>query len=86
MQEQIISITRLLIPLLAACFTAAGLEVDVSTLWIVAGAAVFAITFVWAWWKNNNITIAAQQAQQTLDELKATETECDRITENRMGD
>lgn len=87
MQEQIVSITRLFIPLLAACLTAAGLEVDVSTLWIIAGAVVFAITFVWAWWKNNNITVAAQTAQETLDELKAgTTDECDRVTEDRTGE
>lgn len=87
MQEQIVSIVRLAIPLIAASLTAAGIEVDVSTLWIIAGAVVFAITFAWAWWKNNNLTQAAQTAQQTLDELKASASEeCDRITENRMGD
>lgn len=87
MQEQIVSITRLFIPLLAAVLTAAGLEVDVNTLWIVAGAVVFAASFVWAWWKNNNLTIAAQTAQETLDALKTAEKiECDRITEDRTGE
>lgn len=33
----------------------------------VAGAAAI----LWAWWKNNNVTEAAQEAQEVLNELKA---------------
>lgn len=33
----------------------------------VAGAAAV----LWAWWKNNNVTEAAQEAQEVLNELKA---------------
>ena len=34
-------------------------------------ALASAITVLWIWWKNNNVTKEAQQAQKHLDELKA---------------
>lgn len=33
-----------------------------------------AICIAWSWWKNQNITAEAQQAQRYLDELKANKT------------
>ena len=33
-----------------------------------------AICIAWSWWKNQNVTAEAQQAQRYLDELKANKT------------
>lgn len=33
-------------------------------------AVIGVLATIWAWWKNNNITIEARIAQHTLDELK----------------
>lgn len=33
-------------------------------------ALASAITVLWIWWKNNNVTKEAQQAQEYLDKLK----------------
>lgn len=33
-------------------------------------AVVSVLGICWAWWKNNNMTKAAQSLQETLDELK----------------
>ena len=30
-----------------------------------------AVTILWSWWFNQNVTVEAQQAQLVLDELKA---------------
>lgn len=88
--ETLTAIARLVIPLIATGLTAAGIEVDANTVWIIAGGVITIITFVWAWWKNNNITEAAKQAQGMLDALKADTSEvqvqCDRTTEDRTGE
>lgn len=33
-------------------------------------ALASAVVVVWVWWKNNNVTNEAQQAQKELDKLK----------------
>lgn len=33
-------------------------------------ALASAVVVVWVWWKNNNVTEEAQQAQKELDKLK----------------
>lgn len=33
-------------------------------------ALASAVVVVWVWWKNNNVTKEAQQAQKELDKLK----------------
>ena len=38
------------------------------TEWLTVAAA--GISAIWSWWKNNNVTEAAQAAQDTLDALK----------------
>lgn len=45
-------------------FSQEEVNVGVSTVVSVAG-------ILWAWWKNNNITIEARIGQETVDKLKA---------------
>ena len=76
MSEKTKAIIRLLValvPVLNIVLTALGksplpftqeeVNVGLSTIVSVAG-------ILWAWWKNNNITIEARIAQNTLDQLK----------------
>ena len=76
MSEKTKAIIRLLValvPVLNIVLTALGksplpfsqeeVNVGLSTIVSVAG-------ILWAWWKNNNITIEARIAQSTLDQLK----------------
>lgn len=71
MNERIMAFVRLLVPLIVYIATAAGIALDTETVYcvllIVAG---FGAT-IWCWWKNNNVTSAAQTAQLYLDALKA---------------
>lgn len=56
-------------------FTQDQVSVGISSVVSVLG-------IFWAWWKNNNMTRAAQSLQETLDELK----EIDRDEAGGEGD
>lgn len=78
MNEKTKAIIRLVVQavlLFNMALTLAGknpLAVDESALtdWITT--TVTAISSIWIWWKNNNVTKHAQYAQQSLNELKKT--------------
>ncbi len=74
-KEQIKAISTLAVALgaLALVFAITFGAVDADAL-TSAVAAVLAIgTTVVAWWRNNNVTEAAQDAQKVLDSLKDKE-------------
>ena len=89
MQDTITAIARLIIPVIAGVLTAAGIQIDANTVAIIVCGVITVATFVWAWWKNNNITDAAKQAQGMLDALKSdTEIQviCDRSDDDTKGE
>ena len=47
-----------------------GYAVDAEPLITAITSILSAITILYAWWKNQNWTPEAQQAQELLDELK----------------
>jgi len=69
--ERIMGVIRLVVPLCVYIATAAGVALDADLLYCglctVAGIAATC----WAWWKNNNMTDAAQEAQRYLDAIRA---------------
>ena len=71
MEERLMAGIRLLVPLIMYGLTFAGVTLDADLVYcVLLGIAGIAST-VWAWWKNNNVTEAAQTAQQFLDAIKA---------------
>lgn len=42
-------------------------------LYTLVSGIVLAISAIWAWWKNNSFTAAAQKADEVLAELKKSE-------------
>lgn len=73
-----IAITRLIVSLIATInlFLVAFLgwtpiPVDDATLYAALSGIAAVIADLWAWWKNNCMTKAAQKAQGVLTELKA---------------
>ena len=70
-RERIVAIIRLVIMLVSAVAGGFGLTVDPDALGTIAACAVALVAGMYAWWKNNNLTEAAQDAQAFLDEVKA---------------
>lgn len=78
MNEKSKAIIRLVVQavlLFNMALTLAGknpLTVDESALTDWLTTTMTAISSIWIWWKNNNVTKHAQYAQQSLNELKKT--------------
>lgn len=71
--QSAIAFARLLVTLAVGVATVFGWTLD-AELWLniilsIAGVVLFA----YSWWKNNNITSAAQEAQEVLNEIKQRE-------------
>lgn len=61
--ERLKAIVRLIIPIAALIFANLGWDFDGEFAWDTFCNAITLVTFVWAWWKNNNITNNAIIAQ-----------------------
>lgn len=81
MNEKVKAIIRLIVMAVLMVnmgLTVAGknpipLDETALTEWLTVAAA--GISAVYSWWKNNNVTKQAQQAQAVLNELKTSKTE-----------
>lgn len=74
-KETLIAFVRLLVSVILGVGTVAGWSLDADLVFnILVSIAAFG-SFVYTWWKNNNVTKAAQTAQGWLDELKDLESE-----------
>lgn len=69
-RERIVAIVRLLVMLASAVAGGFGLTVDPDGLGTVVACGVACIAGVYSWWKNANVTQAAQEAQRYLDGIK----------------
>ncbi|MDM8162402.1 phage holin [Collinsella intestinalis] len=76
-RERITAIVRLLVMLASAVAGGFGLTVDPDALGTIAACAVALVAGIYGWWKNNNLTKAAQDAQAYLDAVKATYREAE---------
>lgn len=68
--ERLVAVARLACQLVATAAAGFGLAVDAESLATVALCALAAVAGLWSWWKNNNVTAAAQDAQKVLDGIK----------------
>ena len=71
--ERVVAVLRLVVMLVAAVAGGFGLTVDPDSLLTIAMCVVAGAAGVWSWWKNNNVTAGAQEAQKYLDGLKGGE-------------
>ena len=69
--ERLVAIVRLVVPLVVAIASMAGYALDAGLVANIAMTVATIAAFIWAWWKNNNVTEAAQIAQEYLSALKA---------------
>lgn len=69
-RDRVVAIVRLACVLASTVAAGFGVALDADAMVTLAMVAVALAAGVWAWWKNNNLTSAAQEAQGYLDELK----------------
>lgn len=69
--ERVKAIVRLVCALATSGAALFSVAVDADVLYSVLIVIVSVAALVWSWWKNNNMTKAAQLMQQFLDDLKA---------------
>lgn len=69
-KQTIMAFIRLACMLIATGCTMFGIAVDADALFVGAMLVVSVIVYIWVWWKNNNVSKAATEAQRVLEELK----------------
>lgn len=71
------AIVRLLIPLATSVLSTLGWRLDWDMWTNIVLSFIAVCLFAWTWWKNNNVTEAAQEAQLLLNEIKQKDKEID---------
>lgn len=69
-KQTLIAFVRLLCMLVTTGATLYGVSIDADALFVGAMAVLAVISYVWGWWKNNNVTKAATEAQSFWDAAK----------------
>ena len=69
-KERVVAVVRLAVMLISAVAGGFGLAVDSDALLTIVLCAVALVSAIYSWWKNNNLTNAANMAQGFLDEIK----------------
>ena len=69
-KQAFMAFLRLACALVAAGLAMFGVAVDADALFVLAMIVVALVAYIWSWWKNNNVTTAATEAQKVLEELK----------------
>ena len=77
MTDRTLAIARLLVAFIVDVAAIYGytLPVGEEMLYPICALVVMLVTHVWVWWRNNNVTEAAQKSQIILDMLKADDPE-----------
>ena len=69
-KQTLMAFIRLACTLVATGLAMAGVVVDADAIFVGVMVAVALIAYIWSWWKNNNVSAAATEAQKVLEELK----------------
>lgn len=76
-KETIIAFVRLACSLVASGAAMFGCVMDADALFVGASCVVAVVAYIWSWWKNNNVTSAAKEAQEMLNIAKSVEVRRD---------
>lgn len=66
-----IAIIRLIVTAIGMIATTFSWTIDTNLIFNILVSVAAGVLLIWTWWKNNNVTEAAQQAQEMLNEIKA---------------
>lgn len=69
-RDRVVAIVRLLVMLASAVAGGFGLTLDPDALGTIAACVLAVAAGIYSWWKNNNLTEAAQEAQEYLDAIR----------------
>ena len=69
-KDTLMAFVRLACMLITTGLAMVGITVDADALFVGAMIVLALAAYIWAWWKNNNVTEAATKAQEVLSELK----------------
>ena len=69
-KQTLMAFIRLACSLITTGLALYGVSVDADALFVLAMIVVALVAYIWSWWKNNNVTTAATEAQKILEELK----------------
>lgn len=69
-KQTIMAFIRLACMLIATGCTMFGIAIDADALFVGVMLVISVIVYIWVWWKNNNVSKAATEAQKVLDEMK----------------
>ena len=69
-KQTLMAFIRLACSLITTGLALYGVSVDADALFVLAMIVVALVAYIWSWWKNNNVTDAATEAQKILEELK----------------
>lgn len=71
MNERVKAIVTIIVTAIVNIANVYGYAVDADAWINVVLSILSAITVLWSWWKNQNVTEHAQMAQKYLDHLRA---------------
>ena len=69
-KQTLMAFVRLACMLITTGLAMVGITVDADALFVGAKIVLALAAYIWAWWKNNNVSTAATEAQKVLEELK----------------
>ena len=69
-KQTVMAFVRLACMLVATGCTMFGIAVDANDIFVGVMLVISVAAYIWAWWKNNNVSKAATEAQRVLEELK----------------
>lgn len=69
-KDTLLAFFRLACSLIATGLAMFGIAIDADALFVGVMIVLSLIAFIWSWWKNNNVSTAATEAQKVLEELK----------------
>ena len=80
-KETVIAFVRLIVPMICGVAATFGWSLDAALLFNIIVSVLAIILFVYAWWKNNNVTAGAQLVQGLFGELKAGNATAEAVDE-----
>lgn len=69
-KQTLMAFIRLACSLITTGLALYGVSVNADALFVLAMIVVALVAYIWSWWKNNNVSAAATEAQKVLEELK----------------